>query len=207
MSGQPPPPPPSQPLPDPGGVPPGMRQVVHPATGRELAGFGDRLLATIVDGLVQFVLLLPLYVAFFFVLIIGLGAADSGDPSGEAAFGFGMFLVLALMMLALAAGFVVYLVWSVGGPAGQTLGKHLMRVRVVDENSNTPIGYGRAALRELLGKWLSGALFYLGYLWMLWDPNKKTWHDMIATTQVVKLPATEEVSVGRWWALVRGRSV
>lgn len=203
MSGQAPPPPPPHPPPPTAG----MTAVVHPATGQELAGFGDRLLAMIIDGLVQFVLLLPLYASFFTVMILGLRVTDSTDPSGGAAFGFGMILVVVLIGLLLAAGIVGYLVWSVGGPAGQTLGKHLMRIRVVDENGSASIGYARAALRELLGKWLSGALFYLGYLWMLWDPNRKTWHDMIATSQVIKLPAAEAVSVSRWWALARGREV
>jgi uncharacterized RDD family membrane protein YckC len=183
-----------------------MKQVVHPATGHQLAGFGDRLLALLVDSLVQLVVLLPLYVVGFAVVFLGLGLADPDDPSGGAVAGVGMILLFALAMLVLAAGMIAYAVWSVGGPAGQTLGKHLMRVRVVDEHSSASIGYGRAALREILGKWLSGALLSLGYLWMLWDPKMKTWHDMIATSQVVKLPATEEVSIGRWWALVRGRA-
>jgi uncharacterized RDD family membrane protein YckC len=29
-------------------------------------------------------------------------------------------------------------------------------------------------------------VFCLGFLWMLWDPNKQTWHDKVAQTYVVR---------------------
>jgi uncharacterized RDD family membrane protein YckC len=36
-------------------------------------------------------------------------------------------------------------------------------------------------------KLVSGVALGLGYLWMLWDPNKQTWHDKVAKTYVVKV--------------------
>ena len=35
-------------------------------------------------------------------------------------------------------------------------------------------------------KLVSGAVLGLGYLWMLWDAEKQTWHDKVAKTYVVK---------------------
>ncbi|MEY4173609.1 MAG: hypothetical protein RI900_774, partial [Actinomycetota bacterium] len=32
---------------------------------------------------------------------------------------------------------------------------------------------------------ISTALFYLGYLWMLWDGEKQTWHDKVVGSIVI----------------------
>jgi len=70
-----------------------------------------------------------------------------------------------------------------GGPSGQTVGKKALGIRVVDFNTGGAIGFGRAFLRWI-GR-IPSSIFLLGYLWMLWDPQKQTWHDKIATTVVV----------------------
>jgi uncharacterized RDD family membrane protein YckC len=33
---------------------------------------------------------------------------------------------------------------------------------------------------------LSALPFFLGYLWMLWEPRKRTWHDIVADSLVVQ---------------------
>ena len=129
--------------------------------------------------------------------------ANAGGPSGPRA-GFGSRLgaylldsiiilipyfvlaaikpVLGILGLLVSVGYWIYFE---GGPTGQTIGKKAVGIRVVDFNTGGPIGYGRAALRWV-GRIPSGILF-LGYLWMLWDPEKQTWHDKIATTVVVPI--------------------
>jgi uncharacterized RDD family membrane protein YckC len=47
-----------------------------------------------------------------------------------------------------------------------------------------PIGYPRAFLRWLVSI-LSAIVAFLGYLWMIWDPQKQTWHDKAAGSVVV----------------------
>lgn len=32
---------------------------------------------------------------------------------------------------------------------------------------------------------ISGYALFLGYLWALWEPQRRTWHDLIAGTKVV----------------------
>lgn len=82
-------------------------------------------------------------------------------------------------------GGLIYFSYFEGGPTGQTLGKRALGIRVYDfGGSGGPIGYGRGAIRYL-GRIISGIPCYLGYLWMLWDKDKQTWHDKIATTVVV----------------------
>ena len=44
---------------------------------------------------------------------------------------------------------------------------------------------GTAILR-LVGYWISGAVFYIGYIWILIDKRHRGWIDLIAGTVVVK---------------------
>jgi uncharacterized RDD family membrane protein YckC len=79
---------------------------------------------------------------------------------------------------------LAYFTYFEGGPTGQTIGKRALGIRVYDFNQGGPIGYGRGILRYF-ARILSGIACFLGYFWMLWDKEKQTWHDKIATTVVV----------------------
>jgi uncharacterized RDD family membrane protein YckC len=70
----------------------------------------------------------------------------------------------------------------------QTLGKRALGIRVIDFQTGGPIGFGRGVVRYI-GKFVSGIPLALGFLWMLWDREKQTWHDKIATTVVVPTSA------------------
>jgi uncharacterized RDD family membrane protein YckC len=59
---------------------------------------------------------------------------------------------------------------------------------VVDYRTGGPIGVGRGAIRYI-GKILSSIPIGLGFFWMIWDREKQTWHDKIATTVVVPTSA------------------
>ena len=69
---------------------------------------------------------------------------------------------------------------------GATLGKMALKIRVQNESTGANLTYGEAVLREVVGKFLSSLIFLLGYLWMLWDPKKQTWHDKLGKSIVVK---------------------
>jgi uncharacterized RDD family membrane protein YckC len=122
------------------------------ATGQDLAsgpraGFWLRLGADLVDGLIVFIVYLLLA-----EILHGAGTT-----------------------LAVIVG-IGYFTYYEGGPRGQTWGKSAMKIRVVSLESGEPIGYQRALVRELV-RIVSTIPLYLGYLWMLWDPEKQTWHD------------------------------
>ncbi len=68
---------------------------------------------------------------------------------------------------------------------GATLGKMALGIKVVKQDGSGNINVVEGFLREVVGKFLS-SFFLIGYLWMLWDANKQTWHDKIAGTLVVK---------------------
>ena len=120
------------------------------------ASFGRRLVAALLDGI-----LLGIVYAILLAVV-----------SQEAAYG-----------LYLLAGIVYYTLLE-GGATGQTLGKKALGIRVVDFNNGGSIGYGRGAIRYL-GRIVSSIPCLLGYLWMLWDKEKQTWHDKFATSVVV----------------------
>jgi uncharacterized RDD family membrane protein YckC len=83
---------------------------------------------------------------------------------------------------------LAYFTYFEGGPTGATLGKRAMGIRVYDFRQGGAIGYGRGFLRQI-GKYISGVVIFIGYLWMLFDREKQTWHDKIAGTVVVPTDA------------------
>jgi uncharacterized RDD family membrane protein YckC len=103
---------------------------------------------------------------------------------------YGILLVIS-RPLAYAVGTILslaYFTYFEGSSSGQTVGKRLLGIRVIDFSSGGPIGYGRAFVRWI-ARILSGIVCLLGYLWMLWDKEKQTWHDKLATTVVVPTSA------------------
>ena len=123
------------------------------------AGFGERLVAAIIDGV-----LVGVVNGVLFGLMRGAG------------YGLGGLVGLA------------YAIYFEGSPSGQTVGKKVMNIRIVDADNGGPIGYGRAFVRWI-GKIISAIPCALGYFWMLWDPNKQTWHDKMASSVVVPTSA------------------
>lgn len=71
-----------------------------------------------------------------------------------------------------------------GSARGATLGKMALGIRVLDFERGGRLSYGRALARNV-AKILSTIPIFLGYFWMLWDPEKRTWHDKIAGAVVV----------------------
>lgn len=181
----PPPPPPGPPAPPPGYVNYGDH--VRPGTYAPLAGFWIRFLAMLIDGII---IGIP-----FWILGSITGAYDTttNDAFGNEVertdfrFGYGFTpgVPLWFNLLSTAAG-VAYYASLEGGVTGQTLGKRICNIRVVDATTGQPgIGPGRGVGRYF-ARWLSAIPLGLGYFWMLWDQRKQTWHDKLVTTLVVK---------------------
>lgn len=80
---------------------------------------------------------------------------------------------------------IAYVVGFLGHPRGQTPGFMATGLRVVSLSDGGPIGYGRAAIRWLVGI-VSAVVIFIGYFWMLWDPEKQTWHDKAAGSIVIR---------------------
>jgi len=127
---------------------------------RPKASFGLRLGAALIDGLIL-------------VVVTTILRPVVGDTLAEV---LGAVLGLA------------YYVYLEGSGAGQTLGKKVVGIRVVAIAGAGPIGYGRATVRYF-GRIVSAIPLGLGYLWMLWDDQKQTWHDKFAMSMVVPVSA------------------
>jgi uncharacterized RDD family membrane protein YckC len=95
---------------------------------------------------------------------------------------------------------------------GQTVGKRLMRVRVVRVADGGPIGTGEARRRWLAqdGVALLGVVPFVGSLvgmynwldslWLLWDkPHRQCLHDKFGKTAVVKLSEADRAPARPGW--------
>ena len=73
------------------------------------------------------------------------------------------------------------------GRTGQSVGKKVIGLYLLDDKTGQPIGAGMCFLRELLQS-LINQVFYLGWLWMLWDADKQTLGDKAVHSSVVVVP-------------------
>jgi uncharacterized RDD family membrane protein YckC len=172
--------PPAGPLP----VQPGYRwDVIAPAY--PFASFGKRLLAQIVDAAVCAAILLVPVALGVVAIVSSVGTDASGDVTRVT---HGGLLTLGIAAIVLGVvGFLLYeplLTARKGAGNGQTIGKRVAGVRIVNLQGG-PISTGQAWGRALFKAFFSDKLFYLGYLWMLWDARKQTWHDKVASTFVL----------------------
>ncbi|WP_017756118.1 RDD family protein [Calidifontibacillus oryziterrae] len=68
---------------------------------------------------------------------------------------------------------------------GQTLGKMIFGLRVVNETEEK-LTWSTVVFRELVGKFISETVFFLGFIVAGFSARKKGWHDWIADTVVVQ---------------------
>ena len=104
----------------------------------------------------------------------------AGEPNGGLLAGGLVFIAAAAIIV-----FVLYL--RALGKTGQTWGRKIVGIKVVGETTGQPIGIGKALGRQLFASFISGQILYLGYLWMLWDDKKQTWHDKVIGSIVVEV--------------------
>ena len=135
---------------------------VPPSTA-QYASFGRRFLAILLDGFI--IMLISMAINLPFALFL----PDLSSLGTLIGYGCSLF-------------YYIYFI----GSRGQTLGKMALGIKVV-KTDGSPVGYLNAFLREVVGKFISGLVLGLGYLWILWDPRKQAWHDKIANTIVVKI--------------------
>ena len=68
---------------------------------------------------------------------------------------------------------------------GQTIGKKLLKMRVVKKDNQDHLGFFGMLIRDTIGKWISGLVLSLGYIWILIDDENQAWHDKFMNTLVV----------------------
>ncbi len=135
--------------------------------GSQYATFSKRALALFIDA---FILLgVFAFISLFIALVI--------DKKSES-FNF----INAALQMAFTVTYLVFFQFKMG----QTVGKRLVGIKVIDGVGNTPTLI-TLFLREVIGKFLSNITFGIGYVLVLKDPNKQALHDKIANTYVIQL--------------------
>lgn len=83
---------------------------------------------------------------------------------------------------------LVYIIWFLSLlRKGRTPGKLLLGLQVVHHQTGEIPGFGKMFLREIVGRFISGLFFGVGYFWAIFDKNGQAWHDKIAGTVVLKV--------------------
>lgn len=161
------------------GAPPPPAYAVPPGTGPRYASSGSRLVAYIIDWII-----IGFVIGIFYAIGIGVIAGGATvDSAGNASLGAGAGIGLVVMVIGvLVAVFWKPWFWSHGG---QTPGYKILGMRVVRLQDGGPLSFGTAFLR-LIGYLISGFLFYLGFIWIIFDAQHQGWHDKIANTVVIQ---------------------
>ena len=177
----------------PGGYPPPQQPGYTPynapppgwnAPNQELADLGPRILAYLIDSFIVGAIIGVAY-GIVAVLILVMAGATSGSEAGQEASSL-FILLICLVMIPLTLGITFFnLIYLAGKNNGQTIGKKVMKIRIVKEGGGS-FGYMDAFLRNVVGYWISSLVCDLGFIWGLFDSRHQTWHDKIFKTVVVK---------------------
>jgi uncharacterized RDD family membrane protein YckC len=74
--------------------------------------------------------------------------------------------------LLIATCYIGWIVWAlILWGKGQTPGKNLLKIRVLNEPTGTPATWGQMAIRQLLIGWALGAPYYIAYLMLFVGPG------------------------------------
>jgi len=136
-------------------------------TGLELASLKKRSFAFFID---------ELLLATLFLIIIFDQVSDVNDPDAVVALVNSFTFEYLLLKVAYQTLFVYQY--------GATIGKILMKIRIVDTYSfEKPIL--SSALNRAVFRVISEMLFYLGFAWAFYNENRQSWQDKTARTLVV----------------------
>ncbi|KRF24303.1 RDD family protein [Phycicoccus sp. Soil803] len=181
----------------------GVQRVATTPDGQPLASYWQRVGAFILDGIIQFVLMLVLGGWFLFkgfepVWDELVTAMDSGDPGAFDRItadnvNFGYILAFGVIAAVITFGYAVFFL----SRTGATPGKAAVGISVRLRDRPGVLSVGDAAKRTSLQAGLSllgnipllGNLFSLvalvDLLWPAWDERRQALHDKLARTNVV----------------------
>lgn len=145
----------------------------------ELAGLGNRIYACFIDTIIS-------YAALFLIVVFTIAAAAATAifpvPSSVRFFitcaeiGFGAFLGLIVIF-----GYYIYFegLWR-----GQTPGKRLVGIRVIEQNGQ-PVNWTSVSIRNLI-RTIDMAFSLIGLLVMFIDTSERRLGDLAAATLVIR---------------------
>jgi uncharacterized RDD family membrane protein YckC len=111
-----------------------------------------------------------------------LGESYSAQACGTSTIGQTAVTLAGLLGL-------TYVLWNYGyrqGTTGSSIGKTVMKFKVVSEKTGQPLGFGLSIVRQL-AHLVDSFLCGIGYLFPLWDNKRQTLADKIMTTVCLPL--------------------
>jgi uncharacterized RDD family membrane protein YckC len=87
-----------------------------------------------------------------------------------------VFIPITLLKIA----YHTFLVWN----NGMTVGKYIMKIRVVSEENGANLNFVRSLLRAVV-RIFSEVIFYIGFILAFFSPKVQTLHDKIAGAIVI----------------------
>ncbi len=92
-----------------------------------------------------------------------------------------LFIVYQLYIYTISFLFYAWF-WTHGG---QTLGMKTWKFKIISING-TNVNWANAFIRFTVAivSWLP---FGLGYIWSMFDTKKRTWHDIVSKTQLIRI--------------------
>ncbi len=186
--------------------PPSGKQPPTTPDGQPLAGFGERLLAYIIDafivGPIGLLLSLPLLIPMFDRMLEEIERSmDSSEPQETFQFWYFDSEMVLLTLGVGAIGLLVGMAYEVGFLRWKqaTPGKLAMGLRVRLREAPGPLPWrviwlrwlvknvgGIASQVPIVGGFLALA-WWINFLWPLWDEQNQALHDKAAATNVVKV--------------------
>jgi uncharacterized RDD family membrane protein YckC len=144
-----------------------------------LAGWGPRAGAFLLDSLITGI---PVMIGYGIFIANIASRAENRYPDDDPEI-WAILTFLASLAVSLGLG-----LWNRvfrQGRTGQSVGKSVLHLKLVDATYYQPVGAGKAFLREFLSGLFNQACF-VNLLWPLWDDQKQTWHDKVVSTYVIK---------------------
>ena len=141
-----------------------------------IASNQKRIVAFVIDDIVITLFFIVIFYDQFSTVFSNITVVDEAAfESANAFIAQNLFVVLSIKLI-----YHTVLVWQ----TGMTLGKYIMKIKVIElETGGTP-GFLKAFLRASM-RIPSEVLFYLGFLMAFFVPLKQTLHDKVSNCVVV----------------------
>lgn len=136
----------------------------------EYVGFWPRVGASVIDTVIIMVITLPPLVAIY-------GWSYFTQQDGPMLAGPADFLLSWVLP---AVGVILFWLYKQATP-----GKMVVSARVVDATTGNTLTVGQA-IGRYLAYFVAIVPFFLGIIWVVFDPRKQGWHDKLAGTVVVR---------------------
>jgi uncharacterized RDD family membrane protein YckC len=159
----------------------------------KVADFGQRALAYLIDVAIALIGLIPMVIG---TIVLAVGASDTvttdefGSTTSTGDFDPALAVVGGLLITLGALISIGITIWNrifKMGRTGQSVGKKVVGLYLLDDKTGRPVGAGMTFLREIVNG-LVNQVFYLGWLWMLWDADRQTLGDKAVHSSVVVVP-------------------